>query len=107
MGDAVIVSTARTAIGTARKGTLLDVTAFDLAKYAVGEALSRSGIAHDDVDDLQMGSRCKAAATSPATRRWSSASSTFRGSRSTVTARPEWPRCKVPRRASAPGWIGL
>ena len=37
MGDAVIVSTARTAIGTARKGTLLDVTAFDLAKY-VGRA---------------------------------------------------------------------
>lgn len=55
MGDAVIVSTARTAIGTARKGTLLDVSAFDLAKYAVGEALSRSGIAPDDVDDLQMG----------------------------------------------------
>ncbi len=55
MGDAVIVSTARTAIGTARKGTLLDVSAFDLAKYAVGEVLSRSGIDHDDVDDLQLG----------------------------------------------------
>ena len=55
MGDAVIVSTARTAIGTARKGTLLDVSAFDLAKYAVGEALSRSGVDHGDVDDLQMG----------------------------------------------------
>ena len=55
MGDAVIVSTARTAIGTARKGTLLDVSAFDLAKYAVGEALSRSGVDHADVDDLQMG----------------------------------------------------
>ena len=55
MGDAVIVSTARTAIGTARKGTLLDVSAFDLAKHAVGEALKRSGIAEDDVDDLQMG----------------------------------------------------
>ena len=37
MGDAVIVSAARTAIGTARKGTLLDVSAFDLAKY-VGRA---------------------------------------------------------------------
>ena len=55
MGDAVIVSTARTAIGTARKGTLLDVSAFDLAKYAVGEALERSGIVKDDVDDLQLG----------------------------------------------------
>jgi len=55
MGDAVIVSTARTAIGTARKGTLLDVPAFDLARYAAGEALARSGIDPDSVDDLQMG----------------------------------------------------
>ena len=55
MGDAVIISAARTAIGTARKGTLLDVTAFDLAKESVGEALKRSGIPADDVDDLQMG----------------------------------------------------
>src|SRR5215470_2979854 len=53
--EAVIVSGARTAIGTARKGTLLDVSAFDLAKYAVGEALKRSGIDASDVDDLQMG----------------------------------------------------
>ena len=45
MGDAVIVSTARTAIGTARKGTLLDVSAFDLAKYAAGEALDRRELA--------------------------------------------------------------
>ncbi len=55
MGDAVIISATRTAIGTARKGTLLDVTAFDLAKESVGEALKRSGIPADDVDDLQMG----------------------------------------------------
>jgi acetyl-CoA C-acetyltransferase len=54
-GDAVIVSTARTPIGTARKGTLLDVSAFDLAKWAAGEALKRSGVPSDDVDDLQMG----------------------------------------------------
>ncbi len=55
MGDAVIISAARTAIGTARKGTLLDVTAFDLAKESIGEALKRSGVPADDVDDLQMG----------------------------------------------------
>ncbi|MGZ4803648.1 MAG: thiolase family protein, partial [Acidimicrobiia bacterium] len=55
MGDAVIISAARTAIGTARKGTLLDVTAFDLARESVGEALKRSGIPADDIDDLQMG----------------------------------------------------
>jgi acetyl-CoA C-acetyltransferase len=55
MPDAVIVSGARTAIGTARKGTLLDVSAFDLAKYAAGEALKRSGIPGSEVDDLQMG----------------------------------------------------
>jgi acetyl-CoA acyltransferase len=55
MGDAVIVSAARTAIGTARKGSLVNVGAFDLAKYSVGEALKRSGIPADDVDDIQLG----------------------------------------------------
>ncbi|HEY7440391.1 MAG TPA: thiolase family protein [Acidimicrobiia bacterium] len=55
MGDAVIVSTARTAIGTARKGTLLDVSAFDLAKYSIAEAMKRSGIPSDEIDDIQMG----------------------------------------------------
>ena len=55
MPDAVIVAGARTAIGTARKGTLLDVSAFDLAKYAMGEALKRSGIPGGEVDDAQMG----------------------------------------------------
>jgi len=55
MQDAVIVAAARTPIGTARKGTLLDVTAFDLAKYAVAETLKRSGIPSTDVDDLALG----------------------------------------------------
>ena len=55
MPEAVIVAAARTAIGTARKGTLLDVSAFDLAKYAVGEALKRSGIPAPEVDDLALG----------------------------------------------------
>jgi acetyl-CoA acyltransferase len=55
MPDAVIVAAARTPIGTARKGTLLDVSAFDLAKYAVAETLKRSGIPSNDVDDLALG----------------------------------------------------
>ncbi|MGH8979199.1 MAG: thiolase family protein [Acidimicrobiia bacterium] len=55
MGDAVIVAGARTAIGTARKGTLADVSVFDLAKWSAGEALKRSGIPGSDVDDLMMG----------------------------------------------------
>ncbi len=55
MPDAVIVAAARTAIGTARKGTLLDVSAFDLAKYTVAEALKRSDVPATDVDDLALG----------------------------------------------------
>ncbi len=55
MSDAVIVAAARTPIGTARKGSLLDVTTFELAKYAAGEALKRSGISAGDVDDMMMG----------------------------------------------------
>ena len=55
MGDAVIVSTARTAIGTSRKGTLADLAASDLAVKAIGGLMERAGIPVDEVDDLQMG----------------------------------------------------
>ena len=55
MPDAVIVSACRTAIGTARKGTLVDVSAFDLATAAVREALGRSGVDPADVDDVVLG----------------------------------------------------
>jgi acetyl-CoA C-acetyltransferase len=55
MPEAVIVAAARTPIGTARKGTLLDVGAFELARHAAGAALERSGIPGAEVDDLQMG----------------------------------------------------
>lgn len=55
MGDAVIVSACRTAIGTARKGTLVDVDAFTLATAAVREVLDRSGVPEADVDDLVLG----------------------------------------------------
>jgi acetyl-CoA C-acetyltransferase len=55
MGDAVIVSAARTAIGTARRGSLVGFTAFDLARFSVGEALKRSGVPAEDVDDIVLG----------------------------------------------------
>jgi acetyl-CoA C-acetyltransferase len=55
MGEAVIVSTARTAIGTAFKGTLVDVDAFELGTKAVGEAVRRSGIDPALVDDVVLG----------------------------------------------------
>ncbi|ABW12137.1 acetyl-CoA acetyltransferase [Parafrankia sp. EAN1pec] len=52
MTEAVIVSTARTAIGRARKGTLVGLDAFELAEAIVPAALERSGIPAQDVDDL-------------------------------------------------------
>jgi acetyl-CoA acetyltransferase family protein len=55
MGDPVIVAAARTAIGTARKGSLIDVDAFTLAQHSVTEVLKRSGIPADQVDDMQIG----------------------------------------------------
>lgn len=55
MGDAVIVSAARTAIGTARKGSLVDVSAFELGRLAVGEARERSGIDPAEFDDVILG----------------------------------------------------
>ena len=55
MGDAVIVSTARTAIGTAFKGSLVDVDAIELGTRAVGEAVRRSGLDPAQVDDVILG----------------------------------------------------
>ena len=52
MTEAVIVATARTPIGRANKGSLVDVDAFELARVAVGAAVDRSGIATDDIDDI-------------------------------------------------------
>ncbi|MEX5637217.1 thiolase family protein [Parafrankia sp. FMc2] len=53
--EAVIVSTARTAIGTAVKGSLVDVDAFDLGTQAVAEAVRRSGVDPADIDDVVLG----------------------------------------------------
>ena len=53
--EAVIVSGARTAIGTAYKGSLVDVDALELGTMAVGEAVRRSGIEPEIVDDVVMG----------------------------------------------------
>ncbi|MCB1005439.1 MAG: acetyl-CoA C-acyltransferase, partial [Acidimicrobiales bacterium] len=55
MADAVIVSTARTAIGTAFKGSLNDVDGLELATRAVGEAVARSGVDPARVDDVVLG----------------------------------------------------
>jgi acetyl-CoA acetyltransferase family protein len=55
MADAVVVSTARTAIGTAFKGSLVDVDAFELGTRAVAEAMRRSGVDPAVVDDVVLG----------------------------------------------------
>ncbi len=52
MTDAVIVSTARTPIGRARKGALIGLDALQLARIAVEAAIARSGIPAADIDDL-------------------------------------------------------
>lgn len=49
---AVIIAAARTAIGTARKGTLANMDAKDLAKPVVAAAIDRSGLAASDFEDL-------------------------------------------------------
>ena len=52
MPDAVIVSACRTAIGTARKGTLSETEASVLAQPVIEESLTRTGLAAGDIDDL-------------------------------------------------------
>jgi acetyl-CoA C-acetyltransferase len=55
MSDAAIVAMARTAIGTAYKGSLIDVEPSALGSTVVTEALRRSGLDADAVDDIVMG----------------------------------------------------
>jgi acetyl-CoA C-acetyltransferase len=55
VNEAVIVATARTPVGTARKGSLADVDAFELATLAVGEVVRRAGIDPELVDDVVLG----------------------------------------------------
>jgi len=50
--EAVIVAGVRTPIGTAFKGTLRDTTAMELAQIVVEEALRRSTLAPEQVDDI-------------------------------------------------------
>ena len=50
--EAVIVSAVRTPIGTARKGTLADTSALDLAQIVIEEAARRSGLPQSRFDDV-------------------------------------------------------
>ncbi|OSC39588.1 thiolase family protein [Mycobacterium decipiens] len=53
MPEAVIVSALRTPIGTARKGTLRDTTAFDLAHHVVSAAAAK--LDSGQIDDVVLG----------------------------------------------------
>lgn len=55
MTDAVLLSACRTAIGTARKGTLRETSAFDLATAVVREAAQRSGLPPEVFEDVVLG----------------------------------------------------
>jgi acetyl-CoA acetyltransferase family protein len=55
MTDAVLLSACRTAIGTARRGSLREVSAFDLATLVVREAAQRSGLPSECIDDVVLG----------------------------------------------------
>lgn len=52
MTEAVILSAVRTPIGVSFKGTLRDTTAEELATVVVREALERSGLTADQIDDV-------------------------------------------------------
>jgi acetyl-CoA C-acetyltransferase len=55
MKEAVIVSTARTPIGKAYRGTFNNTEAPTLAAHAIRHAVERSGVAPDEVDDVILG----------------------------------------------------
>jgi acetyl-CoA C-acetyltransferase len=55
MGDAVIIATARTPIGTSYKGSLVDVDAFELARRTVREVVDRSSVDPELIDGIVLG----------------------------------------------------
>src|SRR4051794_14695813 len=56
MPDAVIVSTARTPIGRAAKGSLVDARPDDLVAFAIKSALDKApGLPHDEIADVIVG----------------------------------------------------
>ena len=61
MSDIVIVSAARTAVGSFN-GALAGVPAHDLGKVAIQAAIERAGIAPADVDEVIMGQVLQAGA---------------------------------------------
>ena len=52
---AVLLSAVRTPIAVAYKGAFAEVSVFDLAKPVVAEALKRSGVPLDEIDDVVLG----------------------------------------------------
>ncbi|KAA9160511.1 thiolase family protein [Amycolatopsis acidicola] len=52
MGKALLVSAVRTAIGTARKGTLAQTPPERLATHVLRAAIQRAGVAPGDIDDV-------------------------------------------------------
>ena len=63
MRDAVIVSTARTPIGKAYRGAFNDTQAQELAGHAIGQAISRAGIAAGEIGDVVMGAALQQGST--------------------------------------------
>ncbi len=55
MPEAVIVSALRTPIGTARKGTLRDTSAFDLAHHVIAGAVAATDLDPTQIDDVILG----------------------------------------------------
>ncbi len=55
MKDAVIVSTARTPIGVAFRGSLNNIKSPTLSAHAIHHAVERAGVARDEIDDVILG----------------------------------------------------
>jgi len=56
MKEAVIVSTARTPIGRAFKGSLNNIKSPTMAAHAISHAVARAGVEHDEIEDVVLGS---------------------------------------------------
>ena len=104
MSEAVIIATARTPIGRARKGTLAGMDAFQLAEVVLAASLERSGVPAADIDDLILAESYQGGGVIARNVAVRQGLTGVPGSPTTGTARRAWPRCRRRPPASGPGW---
>ncbi|GAA4539001.1 hypothetical protein [Pseudonocardia xishanensis] len=110
MREAVVVSSARTPVGKAYRGTLSDSSGPSIAAHAVAEAVRRAGIDAGEVEDVVLGCAMQEGATGYNVARQTALRAGLPVTVPGMTIdrqcapRDSWPSPRRPDRSSSTGW---